>query len=690
MALVKYKIDPSSLNWAVALKAASLAILMLSLSLVFDLELAISLTLGVVAAGLADSPDFYQQRLQSTLLMMGCFTLACISVTLLYPWPWLFAIGLFSSTYLFMRMPVLGQKYGSIAMCSLIIGIYTMLGYSTYSNPWMQPLWLVLGALCYALLSLVANAVAPNRWLDAQLAQVFRQISLYQLTKTRLFRRGANISDIQVRLTRQSADIAEQLGVIRHGLYVYQQRNKQLVGSSQMDRFFKAQLLHERLNSSHLDYERLQNVLPRQLLTDTRAIMVRIARAIGASQLDKDVELQLNQAIDTLEEQRAQLPLLPPRFEYLLKNLKKVTALCFNEQAFPEPENRFSPFKTLSIKQYLQQAFDLKLQVNRHALRMACTMVIAYGLILIMNDEHAFWLMLSCLLVIKPNYHETKKRVGKRVFGTIAGVFVAAGLSYLNLPDSVSIGLLPILVLMFFLFFHFNYAISVAFITIFVAMSLDLQGYPANEALTIRTIVTLIGALMALASMRYFWPDWQHKISRKIVSQLFANIAAYQGAIFQQYFSTSPAESTEFRLNRYHAYQSEAELVRHWQYMLAEPSDKRRLSPDLYHLVGMSHNLLSHLSALSTHRSQLQSGYAANQLAKLGEQINGELELMHDYLLLFSDQRPSLKPQHERLLTEINKLLPKLVGDELLIAYQLQLICKDLQQIRQLLLNGRW
>ncbi|MDO6684990.1 MULTISPECIES: FUSC family membrane protein [unclassified Agarivorans] len=684
------KIDSSALNWTVALKAAGLATLVLSLGLLLDVDLALTATLGIVAAGLADSPDFYQQRLQSTALMVTSFTLATVSVTLLFPWPWLFAVGLFSSCYLFMRMPVLGQKYGSISLCSLIIAIYTMLGYSTYANPWVQPLWLVIGALSYALLSLVINALYPTRWVDKQLDNVFRQISLYQLTKTRLFQRAANINDIQVKLTAQSADIAEQLGVIRHGLYVHQQRNKQQVGSSQMDRFFKAQLLHERLSSSHLDYERLQKVLPRTLLAETRTILVKIARVIGARQTPPEIEQELNYAIDTLEQNRANLKDVPPRFAYMLKNLKKVTALCFHEQHFPEPEQSFSPFSSISIKQYLQQAFDFTLSINRHALRMATIMLAAYGLIQLSGDEHAYWLMLSCLLVVKPNYHDTKKRVDKRVYGTIVGVVLAAGLSYLALPEIILIALLPGFILLFFLFFHFNYAISVAVITVFVAMSLDIQGYPANEALMVRTFVTILGAVMAMTAMRYLWPDWQHKQSRKIISQLFANIAKYQQAIFEQYFSQATDESTAFRLSRYHAYQSEAELVRHWQHMLAEPSAKQRLSPDLYQLVGLSHHLLSHLSALSTHRNQLQSSHAAERLASLGETIQNELCLMHDYLLLKSEQRPSLSLQHEALMRAINQLLPQLVGNELLIAYQLQLIGKDLKKIRQLLLNGKW
>ncbi|URU62230.1 YccS/YhfK family membrane protein (plasmid) [Escherichia coli] len=45
---------------------------------------------------------------------------------MLFPWPWLFAIGLTLSTSGFILLGGLGQRYATIAFGALLIAIYTM------------------------------------------------------------------------------------------------------------------------------------------------------------------------------------------------------------------------------------------------------------------------------------------------------------------------------------------------------------------------------------------------------------------------------------------------------------------------------------------------------------------------------------------------------------------------------------
>lgn len=51
----------------------------------------IPLTLGVVAAALADLDDRLSGRLRNLLITLVCFCIASVSVELLFPYPWLFA-----------------------------------------------------------------------------------------------------------------------------------------------------------------------------------------------------------------------------------------------------------------------------------------------------------------------------------------------------------------------------------------------------------------------------------------------------------------------------------------------------------------------------------------------------------------------------------------------------------------------
>lgn len=56
------------------------------------------------------------------LLCRLCFNRAAV------PLPWLFALGLTTSTCGFILLGALGQRYATIAFGALLIAVYTMLG----------------------------------------------------------------------------------------------------------------------------------------------------------------------------------------------------------------------------------------------------------------------------------------------------------------------------------------------------------------------------------------------------------------------------------------------------------------------------------------------------------------------------------------------------------------------------------
>ena len=92
-----------------------------------EVKLTIPLTLGVVAAALTDLDDRLAGRLRNLAITLVCFFIASASVELLFPWPWLFALGLTVSTTGFILLGGLGQRYATIAFGALLIAIYTAL-----------------------------------------------------------------------------------------------------------------------------------------------------------------------------------------------------------------------------------------------------------------------------------------------------------------------------------------------------------------------------------------------------------------------------------------------------------------------------------------------------------------------------------------------------------------------------------
>ena len=97
---------------------------------------------------------------------------ASLCVQYLYPTPWLFAIGLASSTFIFVMVGALGARYATISFGSLLIAIYTMLGAAKAPDLFYQPLALGAGALWYGLVSFIWLWLLPYKTLHEQLARV--------------------------------------------------------------------------------------------------------------------------------------------------------------------------------------------------------------------------------------------------------------------------------------------------------------------------------------------------------------------------------------------------------------------------------------------------------------------------------------------------------------------------------------
>ena len=104
-----------------------------------DIKLTIPLTLGVVAAALTDLDDRLAGRLTNLLITLVSFFIASASVEILFPHPWLFAVGLLVSTCGFILLGGLGQRYATIAFGALLIAIYPMLGISLFNHWYIQP-----------------------------------------------------------------------------------------------------------------------------------------------------------------------------------------------------------------------------------------------------------------------------------------------------------------------------------------------------------------------------------------------------------------------------------------------------------------------------------------------------------------------------------------------------------------------
>ena len=198
-------------------------------------------------------------RLKALTLTFICFAAAAFSIEILFDTPWLFAIGLFVSTFSFIILGAIGPKYASIAFGSLLVAIYTMLGAHESTNLWFQPLLLLTGAAWYYFMSMIWQIVWPMQPVQQNLATVFDQIGTYMGSKAELFYPVSDLIPQPHRIieAKLNASTVNALNMCKATLLNRSKRGH-IDGPSDrfLNTYFIAQDIHERVSSSPLSLSR--------------------------------------------------------------------------------------------------------------------------------------------------------------------------------------------------------------------------------------------------------------------------------------------------------------------------------------------------------------------------------------------------------------------------------------------------
>jgi uncharacterized membrane protein YccC len=122
---------------------------------------------------------------------------------------------------------------------------------------------------------------------------------------------------------------------------------------------------------------------------------------------------------------------------------------------------------------------------------------------------HGYWLGLTLVVVMQPDYGSTRQRAAERVLGTLLGSLLASGLLFLKLPHSALLAAAGVTSFLFALFLKRRYDVAVVFLTLMVVLLTEMGG-PVDWKLTAeRVLCTLAGGGLALGAAHFFWPSWE-------------------------------------------------------------------------------------------------------------------------------------------------------------------------------------
>ncbi|KWU51609.1 MULTISPECIES: YccS family putative transporter [Pseudomonas] len=676
-----------------------------------EMTLLIPLFLGIIASALAETDDSWQGRLNALAVTLVCFSIAALSVELLFPYPWIFAIALALASFGLTMLGALGERYGAIASATLILSVYTMIGVDqrggAVTDFWHEPLLLVAGAAWYGVLSVVWQALFSNQPVQQSLARLFRELGRYLKLKSSLFE---PIRQLDVEARR--LELAQQNGRVVAALNAAKEIILHRVGNgrpgSKVSRYLKlyflAQDIHERASSSHYPYNALaeaffhSDVLFRcqRLLRQQGKACQTLAESIQLRQpfiYDDSFAEALGDLNASLEHLRIQSN---PAWRGLLRSLRALAAnLSTLDRLLSDASNpdaladaTDSSLLDRSPRNLKEMWTRLRTQLTptsllfRHALRLPLALSIGYGMVHLIHPSQGYWIILTTLFVCQPNYGATRRKLGQRIIGTAIGLTVAWALFDL-FPSPLVQSMFAIAAgLVFFINRTTRYTLATAAITLMVLFCFNQVGDGYGLFLP-RLFDTLLGSVIAGLAVFLFLPDWQGRRLNKVLANTLTCNSIYLRQIMQQY-AAGKSDDLAYRLARRNAHNADAALSTTLANMLMEPGHFRKEADVGFRFLVLSHTLLSYLSGLGAHReTQLPAEAREHLIEGAGNTLAASIDEIatglanKQAIAIQSDAEEAMAAELEQMPDEIDE-------GQRLVQTQLALICRQLGPLRTL------
>lgn len=676
-----------------------------------EMGLLIPLFLGIIASALAETDDSWQGRLNALAVTLVCFSVAALSVELLFPYPVVFVIALALASFGLTMLGALGERYGAIASATLILSVYTMIGVDQRGGEvidfWHEPVLLVAGAAWYGLLSVLWQAMFSNQPVQQSLARLFRELGFYLKLKSSLFEpiRQMDVEARRLELAQQNGRVVAALNAAKE-IILHRVGNGR--PGSKLSRYLKlyflAQDIHERASSSHYPYNALADAF---FHSDVMFRCQRLLRQQGKACRALAESIQMRQPFiydasfaEALSDLHASLEHLRiqsnPAWRGLLRSLRALAANlgtldrllsdASNPDALADATDSSlldrSPRNLKDVWIRLRTQLTPTSLLFRHALRLPLALSIGYGMVHLIHPSQGYWIILTTLFVCQPNYGATRRKLGQRIIGTAIGLTVAWALFDL-FPNPLVQSCFAIAAgVVFFINRTTRYTLATAAITLMVLFCFNQVGDGYGLFLP-RLFDTLLGSLIAGLAVFLFLPDWQGRRLNKVLANTLTCNSIYLRQIMQQY-AAGKSDDLAYRLARRNAHNADAALSTTLANMLMEPGHFRKEADVGFRFLVLSHTLLSYLSGLGAHREtqlppdvreHLIDGAGVRLAASIDEIAQGLASKLS--IAIQSDEEEALANELEQMPDEIDE-------GQRLVQTQLALICRQLGPLRTL------
>jgi uncharacterized membrane protein YccC len=347
------------------------------------------------------------------------------------------------------------------------------------------------------------------------------------------------------------------------------------------------------------------------------------------------------------------------QIDALAGQLRAVTDLAahstpIGQEAFDRQEAR-QPWRLRFRGWYatLRANVSLESSAFRHAIRLAVIVAIGEALGRGFYWRRSYWLPMTVVLVLKPEFTTTFSRGMLRVAGTIVGLLLATALFHF-LPITVTSQILLIFAFTFLLRWigPANYGIFGIAVSALVVLLIAIAGIAPKDVIWARGINTAGGGALALLAY-WVWPTWERTRVAERAAIMLEAYNQYFHALAEIYVSGGKEDDAGLESLRLASRVARSNLEASIERLASEPGTTAQQMTRLYATLATTHRFVHAAMALDAGWLQTARVPARPPFTMFATGVEKTLSLL---VRALRDERvadkdfPNLREDHNRLV----------------------------------------